>query len=395
MAYNPRLEWQHGIIVCTHVSLNIVGIVFVGNHQPLYILPAHLFRLSEEEKRGLSKSQILRMTSTPRTGDNIEFEANENRVITNWAKSMDYYESTFSKEGWMQILTYCVFSPEPIRRCWSSLFGVLPIENQTKMRDYLPNIMYKCGINLWFDLKECQDKEDNWVALDSYRPTFTSHFADVKEVHLDVGLETVIHDAPWNRHMPLIFHAADPNDDYVGEPGDLDKYYGHKYGISLVTDPRKNQIFCLSYPNEDCKLANYPDKLCMYKPGLVISVHMFFCRYNKCNVIYKFSRVEQVDPFPHNFDERGEIILLVPVVELGRHEGCYNNRSINKHKRYFHNYYTTLIDDPHNLMPKSGLDENEEVWVKFNGAESNPAKFSIVKLGFDLKQKMKKSNNNY
>ncbi|KAI1715728.1 F-box only protein 28 [Ditylenchus destructor] len=384
MAQNPRVAWQIGIVACTHVSLNIVGIVFVDNQQPLYILPAHLFRLSEEEKRGLSKSQILRLTSTPITGDNIEFEANENRVITSWAKSKDFYESTFSNDGYMQILTNCVISPEPIRRCWSRLFGVLPIQNQIKMRDYLPNIMYKCGINLWFDLKECQEKEDGWVDLDTYRPTFTCQFADVKEVYIDVGLETVIHSAPWNRHMPLIIYAADPNDDdpNVGELPQLDIYHEHKYGISLVIDPRKNQVFCLSYPSEDCKLANYPSRRGMYKPGLLISVHMFFCKYNKCNVIYKFSRLEQQDPFPHDFDESGEIILLVPVVELGRHAECYNNQSIDKRKRYFYSYYTTLIDDPHNLMPNFFLYDNEEVWLKFKGVENRILEYSNA-----LKQK--------
>ncbi|KAI1725166.1 hypothetical protein Ddc_06454 [Ditylenchus destructor] len=389
MANNPNQGWRTGVIACTRLSQNIAGVVFCGNDQPLYILPKKLFQPTEEDLKSLSKNQINKFRTTPGFGENIAFKTDDDdRVITQWTKAMPYIEATYSKEDCLQIITACVISSGPIRQCWSNLFDVLAIENQRKIRDYMPNVAYKCGINVLIDFNETMSDEDNVISLDSFRPTYTCKFADVKDIYLDITQENLVRSAPWNRHIPIIIQAANyerENLEFVRLVPAVTEYDGHKIAVCLVVDPRKNQLFCLTFPDEECKIAKYVDKITMYKPGVLISVYAFPCKFNKCNIIYRYSRNIYTDPLPHDFDENGDIILLVSVSELDKSTSVYEN--IDEKKRYFVNDVATLIDDPQNLMP--ALNEPEEVWVKYQGASSKPVKFSIVKLGFLLQRKLK------
>ncbi|KAI1714990.1 hypothetical protein DdX_08267 [Ditylenchus destructor] len=390
MAQNPNSGWRTGVIACANISRNIAGIVFCDHRQPLYILPKELFQPTKKDLKTLSKNQINKICTPPGYGVNVTFKADDNRVITQWAKTSHYIDCKFSEEDCMQIITPCVISAEHIRRCWSHLFGVLAIENQRKIRDYMPNVAYRCGINVWIDFHETRIGEDNFISLDSFHPTYICTFSDVKDVYLDDTRETFVRSAPWNRHIPIIIRAADYEEDnveFIGMPP-IDEREGHKTAVCLVVNPRKNLLFCVTFPDEECKLAKYSHNIAMYKPGLLINVDMFPCKHNKCNIIYRYWRNSFSDPLPHDFDTNGDIILLLSVVELDKTNPVYSD--IDERKRYFWSGIATLIDDPQNLMPT--LNEPEEVWVKYKGASSTPEKFSIVKLGFLLQKKMNNNN---
>ncbi|KAI1717603.1 hypothetical protein Ddc_09760 [Ditylenchus destructor] len=357
MAQNPNLRWRTGVIACANVSRNIAGIVFCDRRQPLYILPIDLFRPTKKDLKTLSKNQINKISTPPGYGVNISFIAEDSQIITQWTKAPTYIDCSFAEEDCLQIITPCILSSEHIRQCWSRLFGVLAIEDQRKIRDYLPNVAYNCGINVWIDFNNgTRSGEDNVISLDSFHPTFVCTFFDVKDVYLDVTRESLVRSAPWNRHIPIIMHAADyeqDNVEYIGVPP-IDEREEHKIAVCLVVDPRKNLLFCVTFPDEECKLAKYRKKIAMYKPGLLVDVK-----------------------------------LLVSVTELDKPKSLYPN--VDERKRYFWSGIALLIDDPQNLMP--ALNEPEEVWVKYKGASSTPEKFSIVKLGFLLQKKIKNKQN--
>lgn len=59
----------------------------------------------------------------------------------------------------------------------------------------MPNVAYRCGINVWIDFHETRIGEDNFISLDSFHPTYICTFSDVKDVYLDDTRETFVRSA--------------------------------------------------------------------------------------------------------------------------------------------------------------------------------------------------------
>jgi hypothetical protein len=59
-------------------------------------------------------------------------------------------------------------------------------------------------------------------------------------------------------------------------------------------------------------------------------------------------------------------------------------------KRYFWNKYTSYVDDPMDMVPRTltEFDSPFKMWIKYTNEANNEAKFAVAGIGFDVKQKM-------
>uniref|UniRef100_A0A915EGW0 Uncharacterized protein n=1 Tax=Ditylenchus dipsaci TaxID=166011 RepID=A0A915EGW0_9BILA len=117
---------------------------------------------------------------------------------------------------------------------------------------------------------------------------------------------------------------------------------------------------------------------------------MYPCKYNKCNVVFKYQRVLHEEPFPYDCDEDKNIILSAVVLVEEIMQEYKDFLGADPEKRYFHNRFTGYIDDPKQLVPADvgDLGKSFEVWIKHVPNEFNPAKFAVVKLGVKMRRKL-------
>lgn len=92
-----------GVIVCSQIGANIAGIVFSDAEEPLYILPKDLFEIDENEKKSMTKTQILRREKIPSVGENLEFNADNTGLIVDWTVSSLYREIFYGRHGVLQV----------------------------------------------------------------------------------------------------------------------------------------------------------------------------------------------------------------------------------------------------------------------------------------------------
>lgn len=139
-----------GVVVTGDVGSEIAALVFVDGREPLYILPAKFFIITDEDRQTMSKTQISKKDNRPNMGQNIEFNVN-GRIITEFERTQPYRTTTINNNNLQVSLKGFIncfrFLPNALFQT-KNLFGVVGLEPLIlfQLMSEWPNLQYQ----MWF-----------------------------------------------------------------------------------------------------------------------------------------------------------------------------------------------------------------------------------------------------
>lgn len=90
---------KNGVVIDSLFRGEVAGVVFFSHRDKLYIIPRSLLVPDHKKMKNMTKSQRSKMTKNFLIGDNVEFQALPNGIITWVMKIIKIRELILSPDG--------------------------------------------------------------------------------------------------------------------------------------------------------------------------------------------------------------------------------------------------------------------------------------------------------
>uniref|UniRef100_A0A1I7ZSG2 FAD-binding FR-type domain-containing protein n=1 Tax=Steinernema glaseri TaxID=37863 RepID=A0A1I7ZSG2_9BILA len=352
-----------GFVVEVMHEGEVACLVCVPGCPDLFTLPRNLLVPPHDLPRDATNSQIRKHQSSPGIGDTMDFEC-VGRKISEFQRCGRRQDIEFRSDGngRMQAKFVCGFSNESPRRCYSSIFGSIPLRPDTPEYKEILRVLHDVPVTCWMTLN-----------IDYSTGHMTMELAEIVEIPYEES-ESFIMNAPWLRHRN--FGSLDmgyDDDEYDFEEqiepkpilrkdggilhpnGNIARAKGVVISEDTVFFPmdKKTMLFGLKGSPEE-----HP------KVGTFIEADSYHSMIHEKDVIRYWER-QSKEPLKSNGNK-----LLVKVMPYKTAPGIYEHKKLG----LIYDQFTTI--SLHKAGTKTG--KSFEVWVKhIRGSPSTGPQFVI------------------